>query len=1261
MKLHRNIIPIRCGAGATLRRIAFLLALMLFCAGSARAYDNEVYESEGNYYWKIDNVVQGSSAELFTAIDRCLWDSTGAGREIHILTGGDLSATIGIPGDVSLNGHSNTFHVTHGDYTVWAVGADNIGFYDMTITGASHMVFRVTACDNVVFSGIHIDGGFIGMRVDSRSSQPWLATSYNLTVTNCTFENLGSHGLETAGIDGCYVDNIVARNNGECGVLFNYTWNAYVGSVDAYRCSYGGGYAGLRFANYCGNIRVKYLKAVECGRGFFTVSDVRNVVVEEVYIRDCTGHDILLQYSDQVGINSGTYNGLVINHYTSQNCWILATDATGVTDPLPSSPASLTAVVNNDRVALNWSAVSGATSYRLQRASDSAGPFFTIAYSESTDFVDRDVVAGSNYYYRVRAVNAAGPGDPSTVDSVAISGLMTPVLDPTIGLTRQYAFNGSAADSQGGAAAVVSGTETYVDGLVNQALFFDGNSTFATLSSLSESDYRDFTVATWVWRDAETDWQRIFDFGSGTENYMMMTRIYGALRFDIVQNGILQAFQIEAPPLDRWVHVAVTFDGNWATFYMNGAPLKKVLFSNNPTHFDLLNNYLGKSQWPADPLFSGRLDDFRVYDRGLLEAEVMELVQNAPALPPFDLLAGGFGTKANLSWSGTVNADTYTVKRAEVSGGPYATVASGVTNTTYSDTTVSSDTTYYYIVTATNPNGESDPSNESAAVIADLTLHLTFDEGVGDCAADSSGNGWDAALVNGAAFGTGIIGSGLHITNSAGEHAALPSGVVSGLDDFTISQWARVSESSDWARIFDFGTGTDNYMYLTAQYGGSAARMRFAIRTPSVSDQQVDSSISLPLDTWAHVAVTRSGTTARIYLNGIEVGSGTVTLAPSDLGLTTQNYIGRSQWADPYFNGTIDDVRIYARALSAGEISDLAHPSPEAPNSIAATPGSGSAILVWSPATADTYNVKRSAVSGGPYTTVASDISSLSYTNFGLSNGTTYYYVVSSMIAQNASSDSVEVSVTPFEAISLTNSSFELPTAGKISDGFDGATDVPGWNDFGTMSNSGIEDPSFGGHDGTYSAVLMGGDGGAYQMTGYTIQEGDVFTLGYWAKIDWAASPCAITATLFGDTPNSGANEIGSIAADPLTGSWVYYECTATATVASVGQELGIQFVNTQSDWGAFDDVSLSVVTSSIDPGEWTIDGHFITGGTNLTLVLSNSVPGHGYTLLETDSLTPPVWTTNVIEAGTGSNLVFGIPLTGVASNRFFKLDVQRP
>ncbi|KRF41873.1 LamG-like jellyroll fold domain-containing protein [Paenibacillus sp. Soil787] len=58
-----------------------------------------------------------------------------------------------------------------------------------------------------------------------------------------------------------------------------------------------------------------------------------------------------------------------------------------------------------------------------------------------------------------------------------------------------------------------------------------------------------------------------------------------------------------------------------------------------------------------------------------------------------------------------------------------------------------------------------------------------------------------------------------------------------------------------------------------------------------------------------------------LYVYGQQVGSGNINIRPSDLGITTKNYIGRSQFSDPYLDGRVDDFRIYNSALTAQEVT----------------------------------------------------------------------------------------------------------------------------------------------------------------------------------------------------------------------------------------------------------------------------------------------------------------------------------------------------
>lgn len=103
-----------------------------------------------------------------------------------------------------------------------------------------------------------------------------------------------------------------------------------------------------------------------------------------------------------------------------------------------------------------------------------------------------------------------------------------------------------------------------------------------------------------------------------------------------------------------------------------------------------------------------------------------------------------------------------------------------------------------------------------------------------------------------------------------------------------------------------------------------------------------------------------------------------------------------------------------------------------------------------------------------------------------------------------------------------------------------------------------------------------------------------------------------------------------------------------------------VSAVNVGGESG-FSSETNAVPSSAIVPGEYFIANYSVNHGTTMTMTVSNSVPGHDYRLWSTEDLLVPNWQpAGVGQAGSGSNLEFNVPIDGVETNQFFKLDVQR-
>jgi fibronectin type 3 domain-containing protein len=342
---------------------------------------------------------------------------------------------------------------------------------------------------------------------------------------------------------------------------------------------------------------------------------------------------------------------------------------------------------------------------------------------------------------------------------------------------------------------------------------------------------------------------------------------------------------------------------------------------------------------------------------------------SAPTAPT-GLTANAVPGRVDLNWTAAnddVGVTGYRVERCQGAGCTDFVDAASVVGTVYGDAGRAGTTTYRYRVRATDSAGSlSGYSNVAEATTGPsqtpapgLVGAWAFGEGTGTTATDASGNG-NAGTINGAAWSTqGRFGNGLDF-NGATNTVRVPNSTSLNLGSaMTLSAWVQPTvPQDDWNTILH--RQADRYL-LTASGNGGALRPAGG-GTFGGATSTVDAPTAIPVGTWTYLAVTYDGSTLRLYVNGTQVAT---NVAGGAIGANSNPlWIGGNQPYGEYFEGRIDEVRVYKRALTQAEIqSDMTTPilsapldttPPAAPTGLAATAISGAQVNVsWSEATDD--------------------------------------------------------------------------------------------------------------------------------------------------------------------------------------------------------------------------------------------------------------------------------------------------------------------
>jgi len=419
--------------------------------------------------------------------------------------------------------------------------------------------------------------------------------------------------------------------------------------------------------------------------------------------------------------------------------------------------------------------------------------------------------------------------------------------------------------------------------------------------------------------------------------------------------------------------------GLWSYYFANngpsayGAPLDNEFAFGGGTRQDFYQGYLS---WDT------------------LNGVTWQRVNGTPSAPT-GLTAVPGNAQVALQWNGVPTGTSYYVKRSTTNGGPYTIITSVVGSPDFTDAPLANGTTYFYVVSALNTNGEGTNS---------LQVNATPNANVGNLPSP-----WlDADVGNVNITGSaGYSGTTFNVEGSGADIAA-------GADAFHFAYQPFSGDGTIIARVkslqgqqaLDPAAKAGIMMRETLAAGSihvstvleasNGVHRLYRVLTGGGTTDSTGPAASVPY--W--LKLTRSGSTFTSYISSdgaswSQIGSTMLTMASNAfVGLVVC-----SRNTNVLDSATFDNVAVTPQG---------------APTILAAAPADSQVSLLWSAVTGATgYNLKRALVSGGRYSVIAPNLGVTNYVDANVTNGTAYYYVVTATNKAGEGLLSAEVSAMP--------------------------------------------------------------------------------------------------------------------------------------------------------------------------------------------------------------------------------------------------------
>ncbi len=543
----------------------------------------------------------------------------------------------------------------------------------------------------------------------------------------------------------------------------------------------------------------------------------------------------------------------------------------------------------------------------------------------------------------------------ATVLIGSLMSLQTTRADITTGLVLKLQLNestgaiatDSSANANNGTLFNFPGDDSHwTNGRIGGALRFNSDAsnddvvTVPENGTLNFSGGLAFTLSAWVRASGgpQTDGGAILAKGTGAGGEQYVIDVVGGNYRFFVRNGTNFAatvLQSSFPANGSWQHVSGVFSsaGGMMKLFVNG---QIIISTNNPpasledTPHELS---IGSRELSAvsgyNLPFTGAIDDVRIFNRALSDADVQELYTDAgPMAPAFVFQPQSVSRFAGESATFSVVADgtvplTYQWKKGGIN-------IQGATNPAITLTNLVLTNAGSYSVGVTNSvNGIVSTNAELQVTVlpegdftSGLIAHYAFDETTGTIAADSAGTN-TASLINFSGddsyWVTGRVGGALRF-NPPGDtiHDDLVQTdgnvVFNNQDNFTFSLWLKMVDNNSGVNPRLITPTVTHWMLWGKAAGGVGLH---TTRTSSIPQLLV----------WKHFTMTynRAASTYSLFVNGTKVVTNATPYARGVPGSVrwvighAENVLGHGE----YVRGDFDDVRIYNRLLADADVKGL--------------------------------------------------------------------------------------------------------------------------------------------------------------------------------------------------------------------------------------------------------------------------------------------------------------------------------------------------